>query len=85
MGAQKVLELKTSDSFVSSDMKYNLRVAKSDLLVKKNEIKNLKGLIKLGLSIVYFISLVFFLIKLLSQIIIENLIGKKILTKKSRT
>ena len=66
MGAQKVLELKTSDSFVSSDMKYNLRVAKSDLLVKKNEIKNLKGLIKLGLSIVYFISLVFFLIKLLS-------------------
>jgi len=66
MGAQKVLELKTSDSFVSSDMKYNLRVAKSDLVVKKNEIKNLKGLIKLGLSIVYFISLVFFLIKLLS-------------------
>ena len=66
MGAQKVLELKTSDSFVSSDMKYNLRVAKSDLLVKKNEIKNLKGLIKLGLSVVYFISLVFFLIKLLS-------------------
>jgi len=66
MGAQKVLELKTSDSFVSSDMKYNLRTAKSDLVVKKNEIKNLKGLIKLGLSIVYFISLVFFLIKLLS-------------------
>ena len=66
MGAQKVLELKTSDSFVSSDVKYNLRAAKSDLLVKKNEIKNLKGLIKLGLSIVYFISLVFFLIKLLS-------------------
>ena len=66
MGAQKVLELKTSDSFVSSDMKYNLRAAKSDLVVKKNEIKNLKGLIKLGLSIVYFISLVFFLTKLLS-------------------
>ena len=66
MGAQKVLELKTSDSFVSSDMKYNLRVAKSDLVAKKTEIKNLKGLIKLGLSIVYFISLVFFLIKLLS-------------------
>ena len=66
MGAQKVLELKTSDSFVSSDMKYNLRVVKSDLLFKKNEIKKLKGLIKLGLSIVYFISLVFFLIKLLS-------------------
>jgi hypothetical protein len=66
MGAQKVLELKTSDSFLNSDMKYNLRVAKGDLLVKKNEIKNLKGLIKLGLSIVYFISLVFFLTKLLS-------------------
>lgn len=66
MGAQKVLELKTSDSFVSSDMKYNLRAAKSDLVAKKTEIKNLKGLIKLGLSIVYFISLVFFLIKLLS-------------------
>ena len=66
MGAQKVLELKTSDSFVNSEMKYDLRAAKSDLVVKKNEIKNLKGLIKLGLSIVYFISLVFFLIKLLS-------------------
>jgi len=66
MGAQKVLELKTSDSFVSSDMKYNLRVVKSDLVAKKTEIKNLKGLIKLGLSIVYFISLVFFLTKLLS-------------------
>ena len=66
MGAQKVLELKTSDSFVSSDMKYNLRAAKSDLLVKKNEIKKLKGLIKFGLSIVYFISSVFFLTKLLS-------------------
>ena len=66
MGAQKVLELKTSDSFLNSDTKYNLRVTKGDLFVKKNEIKNLKGLIKLGLSIVYFISLVFFLTKLLS-------------------
>lgn len=66
MGAQKVLELKTSNSFLNSDAKYNLRAAKSDLLVKKNEIKNLKGLIKFGLSVVYFISLVFFLIKLLS-------------------
>jgi hypothetical protein len=66
MRAQKVLELKTSDSFLNSDMKYNLRAAKSDSVVKKNEIKNLKGLIKLGLSIVYFISLVFFLTKLLN-------------------
>jgi len=66
MGAQKVLELERSHSFVDSDTNYNLRVTKSDLLVKKNEIKNLKGLIKLGLSVIYFISLVFFLTKLLS-------------------